>query len=87
MENHRFKKKYGQNFLRDESILNRIIDESNILEDSLVIEIGPGDGALTNKLINRSKQVLAYEKVLYHICRPGSLGFMYKSGVGAVLCA
>ena len=61
MESHKFKKKYGQNFLRDETILDRIINESDILEDSLVIEIGPGDGALTNRLITKAKQVLAYE--------------------------
>ena len=58
---HNFKKKYGQNFLRDESILNKIIEEANIKDNSLVIEIGPGDGALTDKLKNVSRNVIAYE--------------------------
>lgn len=58
---HNFKKKYGQNFLNDENILNKIIKEAKIPEDTLVIEIGPGAGALTNKLKDVAKNVLAYE--------------------------
>ena len=61
---HKFKKRYGQNFLRDENILNRIIEEANIEDNSLVIEIGPGDGALTSKLKNVSKLVLTFAKNL-----------------------
>lgn len=56
-----FKKKYGQNFLKDDSIPRKIVDYANILEDSLVIEIGPGAGALTKILGNKAKQVLCYE--------------------------
>ncbi len=58
---HNFKKKFGQNFLNDENILNKIVKESEIPEDTLVIEIGPGAGALTNKLKDVAKSVLAYE--------------------------
>lgn len=58
---HNFKKKFGQNFLKDENILNKIVKESNIPEDTLVIEIGPGAGALTNKLKDVAAHVLAYE--------------------------
>lgn len=58
---HNFKKKFGQNFLNDENILNKIIKESEIPEETLVIEIGPGAGALTNKLKDVAKNVLAYE--------------------------
>lgn len=36
------KKKYGQNFLLDESILNNIVLKSNIKENSYIVEIGPG---------------------------------------------
>lgn len=56
-----FKKKYGQNFLKDDSIPNKIIEYSNILDNSLVIEIGPGAGILTKKLAIKAKYVLAYE--------------------------
>ena len=56
-----FKKKYGQNFLVNDNIPKKIVDYSNILDDSLVIEIGPGAGALTKILATRAKWVLAYE--------------------------
>ncbi len=58
---HHFKKKYGQNFLNDENILNKIVTESQIPEDTLIIEIGPGAGALTEKLKDVAKMVIAYE--------------------------
>ena len=58
---HNFKKKFGQNFLNDDNILNKIVKESEIPEDTLVIEIGPGAGALTNKLKEEANNVLAYE--------------------------
>ena len=53
-------KKYGQNFLIDENILNTI---ANSLDNELgcVIEIGPGLGSLTRKLVIRFNKVLAYE--------------------------
>lgn len=56
-----FKKKFGQNFLKDDSIPRKIVEHANILEDSLVIEIGPGAGALTKILGHKAKQVLCYE--------------------------
>ena len=57
---HKFKKKYGQNFLKDNNILEKIINVSNIENDSLIIEIGSGNGALTEKLVEKGK-VLSYE--------------------------
>lgn len=60
-DDFKFKKKYGQNFLKDDTISNKIVDASNILDNSLVIEIGPGAGALTSKLVLKAKYVLAYE--------------------------
>lgn len=56
-----FKKKFGQNFLKDDSIPRKIVDAADLLEDSLVIEIGPGAGALTKILSKKAKQVLCYE--------------------------
>lgn len=61
MKSNRPKKQLGQNFLTDEHILSEIIDRSNINDESLVIEIGPGRGALTKRLVKHVKQVLAYE--------------------------
>lgn len=59
--NFEFKKKFGQNFLTNDTIPNKIVSSSNIKKDSLVIEIGPGAGALTKILATKAKQVLAYE--------------------------
>ncbi len=55
------KKRFGQNFLLDKNILSKIIDVSNIDEETLVVEIGPGLGSLTEGLIKKAKHVLAYE--------------------------
>lgn len=60
MEKIRAKKSLGQNFLKDESILNRIADSISTNND-LIIEIGPGMGALTKKLVQKNSFVLAYE--------------------------
>ena len=56
-----FKKKYGQNFIVDENIINNIISKSNVDKNTLVIEIGPGAGSLTSKLALKAKNVLCYE--------------------------
>jgi len=61
IKDFKFKKKYGQNFLTDEKIINNIILKSDIKPNSLVIEIGPGAGALTKKLCEVSTNVLCYE--------------------------
>lgn len=57
----KFSKKFGQNFIVDENIINNIINKSMIDKDTLVIEIGPGAGSLTYKLALNSKNVIAYE--------------------------
>jgi 16S rRNA (adenine1518-N6/adenine1519-N6)-dimethyltransferase len=59
--NIKFKKQFGQNFICDENIINSIIDKSKIDKDTLVIEVGPGAGSLTNKLALKAKNVLCYE--------------------------
>jgi 16S rRNA (adenine1518-N6/adenine1519-N6)-dimethyltransferase len=55
------KKRFGQNFLIDDNILNKIIETAKIDKDTFVIEIGPGLGSLTERLIPKAKHVLAYE--------------------------
>lgn len=55
------KKKFGQNFIVDENIINNIISKAEIDSNSLVIEIGPGAGSLTYKLAQIAKNVLCYE--------------------------
>ena len=57
----KFKKKFGQNFLKDINIVKHIVDVSGVDSNSLVIEVGPGGAIMTRELAIRSKQVLAYE--------------------------
>lgn len=57
----KFKKKFGQNFLKDINIVKRIVDVSEVDKDSLVIEVGPGGGVMTRELASRAKNVIAYE--------------------------
>lgn len=61
MEDFNFKKSFGQNFINDKNVLYKIIDCSDIKDNSLVIEIGPGSGNLTKELSKVSKNVIAYE--------------------------
>lgn len=61
MYNIKFKKKFGQNFLKDKRIVKRIVDISGVDKNSLVIEVGPGGAIMTKELSLRAKNVLAYE--------------------------
>lgn len=56
-----FKKKYGQNFLVDQNIVQKIVRDIPFLERSCVIEIGCGDGRLTEELCKKCDFVLGYE--------------------------
>ena len=60
-EDHKAKKKYGQNFLNDSSLLDEILNVANIDEETEVLEIGPGLGFLTKRLIENSKFLTAFE--------------------------
>ena len=55
------KKSLGQNFLESASVLEKIIVASNINQNDLILEIGPGTGNLTEKLLSLSESVLAVE--------------------------
>ena len=56
------KKSLGQHFLRTHSYLNAVADAAHIKEGETVVEIGPGDGALTEVLLERGAKVVALEK-------------------------
>ncbi len=56
-----FQKKFGQNFLIDTHVLERIIEESRITIDDCVLEIGPGIGTMTQYLAENAKEVIAVE--------------------------
>ena len=56
-----FKKKFGQNFLTSEEILEEIIEKAEISKDDIVLEIGPGIGTLTAKLLEKEAEVISVE--------------------------
>ncbi|KXG08275.1 16S rRNA (adenine(1518)-N(6)/adenine(1519)-N(6))-dimethyltransferase RsmA [Anoxybacillus rupiensis] len=56
-----FKKSLGQNFLIDTNILRRIVDFAELSNETGVIEIGPGIGALTEQLARQAKKVISFE--------------------------
>ena len=56
-----FQKKFGQNFLIDTHVLDKIIDASGVTEDDFVLEIGPGIGTMTQYLCERAREVVALE--------------------------
>ncbi|MDB4984117.1 MAG: hypothetical protein JWM20_296 [Patescibacteria group bacterium] len=60
--NHIPKKSLGQNFLKSEGALNNIIDAADPKEGEVILEIGPGLGALTKKLVESGATVVAVEK-------------------------
>lgn len=59
--NFRFQKKFGQNFLIDVHVLERIISESGVTKDDFVVEIGPGIGTMTQYLCEAARAVAAVE--------------------------
>ena len=61
MMNFEFKKSFGQNFIKDDNIINKIVDNASIDKDTLVIEIGPGAGSLSKKIIPLSGYSILYE--------------------------
>lgn len=61
MEKHNFKKKYGQNFLRNDAILDRIVSSFECDKQAKIIEVGPGDGALTKLLVKKEVPVFSFE--------------------------
>lgn len=55
------KKALGQNFLHDQNMIRKLVDASGVAADSLVLEVGPGTGALTEALLERGCELIAIE--------------------------
>ena len=60
------KKSLGQNFLIDQNIIKKIINQTNI-KDENIVEIGPGYGSLTDHIIKKTKKLNNYRKRFRHI--------------------
>src|SRR3989338_1708781 len=56
------KKSLGQNFLKSEKIAEEIVSAGEVSPDDVVLEVGPGKGILTEKLLEKAKKVIAVEK-------------------------
>lgn len=61
MKQFEFKKSLGQNFLQDKNIIHKIVESANIDKNTLVIEIGPGGGAITEVMVPKAGHALLYE--------------------------
>ncbi len=57
----RFQKKFGQNFLIDTHVLDKIISAAGVTKDDMVLEIGPGIGTMTQYLAEAAREVVAVE--------------------------
>lgn len=60
-QTHRARKRFGQNFLHDPSVIQRIVDAIAVKPDDNLVEIGPGKGAITALLLARAKQLNVVE--------------------------
>ena len=58
---HRPRKRFGQNFLRDQNVIQRIVDAVNPAPEDHIVEIGPGEAAITSKLVAACRRLDAIE--------------------------
>lgn len=59
--NFKFKKKFGQNFITDGNLLQKIVDAGEVGPDDVIIEVGPGAATLTKALARQAKAVISIE--------------------------
>ena len=57
------KKSLGQNFIKDQNLLSKIVESGKITSEDTILEIGPGTGNLTNELIKKKpKNIIVVER-------------------------
>jgi 16S rRNA (adenine1518-N6/adenine1519-N6)-dimethyltransferase len=61
LTSHRPRKRFGQHFLHDPGVLARLVDAIGVAKSDFVVEIGPGEGALTRPLLERAEKLHAIE--------------------------
>ena len=74
-----FKKRFGQNFLTSKEILEEVISKAKISKDDIILEIGPGIGTLTSKLLETGAEVISVEVDLELIRPLKERFFMYNN--------
>lgn len=55
------KKKFGQNFLIDSNVVKKIVNTANVNKETIVVEIGPGLGSMTEELCQKASKVICFE--------------------------
>lgn len=60
-DQHHPRRRFGQNFLRDEQVIQHIVNAAHITAKDTVVEIGPGQGALTRYLLDQCKNLIVIE--------------------------
>jgi 16S rRNA (adenine1518-N6/adenine1519-N6)-dimethyltransferase len=55
------RKRFGQNFLHDQNLLHKLVDDAGVGTGDLVVEVGPGTGTLTEALLDRGAEIIACE--------------------------
>ncbi len=60
-KNHTFRRKWGQNFLVDKNLLKKVANRINPKEEDSIVEIGPGEGALTGYIFSKVKEMAVVE--------------------------
>jgi 16S rRNA (adenine1518-N6/adenine1519-N6)-dimethyltransferase len=58
---HQFKKQFGQNFLRNDRFAQKLVDALDLNDQDTLVEIGPGDGRVTNLLLQKAGKVISVE--------------------------
>lgn len=61
LENFKYNKKFGQNFITDTNLLKAIVSDSKITQNDEILEIGTGAGTLTQAIADKAKKVVSYE--------------------------
>ena len=79
MYNFDYKKSLGQNFLKDNNVVEKIVSAINYEDNNLVIEIGPGSGAMTKELLKRVDFAILYASEFKSLSRVKFLFFISRS--------
>lgn len=58
---HQHKKRFGQNFIKNQNLIKKIVNLANIDKNDILVEVGPGEGALTKEILKLGNKLTSYE--------------------------